>query len=787
MALDPQPILRSADDRFARYYAEKLWDWIPEIYRTEDGLAQNPGVLRAIIELVANQAAIARRSIDRLWEDAQIDTADEWAVPYIGDLVATRLLSALNPQGRRADVAKTIFYRRRAGTPLVLETLTRDIGRWDAVVVEAFKRLARTRHGLDPEPDPLRGPVTRTPPGGLADLRAARGGDLVNGAFHEYARTTDFRRLSGLKGRWNIPKVNVHIFRQAALRLSRVTPLDLGNGRYLLDPSGRDVALFRPGLRGDPQNWRPVREWEVAAPIPCRFLNDASFILPEDGIPAGLEPQLAPLVLQLVRGAARLRATLTALLGGPPADDVMAAILASAITADSPKRNLIPSAVALAIGANSGAAPLEPQFVTAGDLGRWGAGLAPPPPTTMIVDPTRGRVLLASAMRAGDNLFVEAIHIGAFGEIGAGAYDRRAGLARDNVRVFDPGPQDGNGNDLSSGPVTGFALPLDGVHEFADSKTYVPDAPPLNSLGRIDQLTLQARDRTRPYIRLIPDAGASEITLAGPVPAAPPRSLTIDGLWISVLPSGLAEQNLAVETDECAPVETRIVIDGIFDRVTIRRTTLDPGGERARLDPLIGVPIPYVALEVRGQVEELVIDRAIVGPVREASAAGDPCSIGRLTIRDSIVQSLTDAPAISTRVAAVALERSTVFGDVDVDRLEASDSLIQGVVRVVDNQHGCFRFSAAAADETARLPRQYQSQLVAGGVPNHWFVARRFGNAGYAQLSETCPESIRRGGENGAEMGAFNRVIDAIRRDDVRIKLDEYAPISVIADLVIDT
>jgi hypothetical protein len=271
------------------------------------------------------------------------------------------------------------------------------------------------------------------------------------------------------------------------------------------------------------------------------------------------------------------------------------------------------------------------------------------------------------------------------------------------------------------------------------------------------------------------------------VPAAPPRSLTIDGLWISVLPSGLAEQNLAVETDECAPVETRIVIDGIFDRVTIRRTTLDPGGERARLDPLIGVPIPYVALEVRGQVEELVIDRAIVGPVREASAAGDPCSIGRLTIRDSIVQSLTDAPAISTRVAAVALERSTVFGDVDVDRLEASDSLIQGVVRVVDNQHGCFRFSAAAADDTARLPRQYQSQLVAGGVPNHWFVARRFGNAGYAQLSETCPESIRRGGENGAEMGAFNRVIDAIRRDDVRIKLDEYAPISVIADLVIDT
>jgi len=792
MALDPQPILRPADDRFAVYYAEKLWDWIPEIYRTEDGLAQNPGVLRAIIELVANQAAIARRSIDRLWEDAEIDTADEWAVPYIGDLVAARLLSALNPQGRRADVAKTIFYRRRAGTPLVLETLTRDIGRWDAAVVETFKRLARTRHGLDPEPNPLRGPVTLTPPGGLADLRATRGGDLVNGPFDEYARTPDFRRLSGLKGRWNIPKVNVHIFRQVALRLSRVTPLDLGNGRYVLDPSGRDVALFRPGLRGDPQNWRPVREWEIAAPIPCRLLNDASFILPEDGVPAGLEPQLAPLVGQLVRGAARLRATLTALLGGPPADDVMEAILASAITADSPKRNLIPSAVALAIGANSGVAPLEPQFLTAGDLGLWGTGLAPPPSTALLLDPTRGRVLLTAALPAADALYVEAIHLGAFGEIGAGSYDRRAGLARDNVTVFDPGAQDGNGNDLSPGPVTGFALPLDGIHEFADSKTYVPDAPVANNLGPINQLTLQARDRTRPYIRLVPDAAASEITFAGPAPAAPPRSLTIDGLWIGIVPSGLAEQNLPDEASECTPVETRIIIDGIFDRVTIRRATLDPGGDRARLetklgDPIVGVPIPYVAVEVRGQVEELVIDRAIVGPVREASAAGDPCSIGRLTILDSIVQSLTDEPAISTRVAAVTLARSTVFGDVNVDRLEATDSLIQGVVRVVDNQHGCFRFSAAAAADDARLPRQYQSQLLAGGVPNHWFVARRFDNAGYAQLSETCPDSIRRGGENGAEMGAFNRVIDAIRRDDVRIKLDEYAPISVIADLVVET
>jgi len=530
-----------------------------------------------------------------------------------------------------------------------------------------------------------------------------------------------------------------------------------------------------------------VQEWEIAAPIACRLLNAANYLLSADGIPAGLQPQLIPLVGQLVRGAARLRATVIALLGAPPTDDQVAAILSNAITADSPKRNLIPNALALALGADSGTAPLDPQFVLGGDLGRWGAGLALPAPAALIVDPERGRVLLTRPLDPGDAMFVEAIYAGAFGEVGAGTYDRRAGLITDNVTVFARGPQDAGGNDLSPGPVTGFALPLDGVHEFADSKTYVPDPPPVNRLGPIGELTLQAADRTRPYIRLVPGAGASDIAIAGPAPAAPPRSLTIDGLWIGIEPAGLADQPLQHETDACIPVETRIVIDGVFDRVTISRATLDPGGERARIDPLVGTPIPYVALEIVGQVEELVIQGAIVGPIREAVAGGDPCSIGQLTITDSIVQSLTADPAISTRVAAVSLTRTTVFGDVHVDRLDASDCLIQGIVRVVDNQHGCFRFSAASDAPDARLPRQYESQVVAGGVPNHWFVDRRFGPAGYAQLSETCPDTIRRGGENGAEMGVFNSVLDAIRRDDVRVKLGEYAPISVITDLVVET
>ncbi|MGA8133446.1 MAG: hypothetical protein WCA48_04730, partial [Pseudomonas gingeri] len=105
-----------------------------------------------------------RRSIDRLSENQSIETCDDWVIPYIGDLVATRLVSCLDAAAQRIDVAKTIYYRRRAGTVGLLEELAADIAGRDARVVEFFRRLGRTRHQFDPPlsyqiEDPLQGPV----------------------------------------------------------------------------------------------------------------------------------------------------------------------------------------------------------------------------------------------------------------------------------------------------------------------------------------------------------------------------------------------------------------------------------------------------------------------------------------------------------------------------------------------------------------------------------------------------------------------------------------------------
>ncbi|MEL6265724.1 MAG: hypothetical protein AAFR52_08755, partial [Pseudomonadota bacterium] len=286
---------RPPADDFERYYAEKLWEWIPEVHRDRDGRAEFPGdgTLRALVELVAGQAAVIRRDIDRLWDDQQIALADDWAVAYIGDLLGTRPVSEQNRRGQRVAVARTLFYRRRKGTPVVLEALIRDIADLDGAVVEGWRRLGRTRHRLDPEIAGLAGPVTRTPPGGTADLRSARVSDILDGPFDDLAHTLDTRRLRGPQGRYNIPKANFHLYRLQAFPLTLTTPVDLDEQRFTLDPSGRDIQLFQPRNRPDTgEVWEPVREWQVPMPLTCRRLNAARFRLDTADIPLGLADEI---------------------------------------------------------------------------------------------------------------------------------------------------------------------------------------------------------------------------------------------------------------------------------------------------------------------------------------------------------------------------------------------------------------------------------------------------------------------------------------------------------------
>lgn len=754
---------RSAHDDFAAHYALTFWNLIPEVYRHEDGYANPPNQLRSLCELLGASAAVERRSIDRLLADSRIDDADDWALPYIARLLGTRLTSALNPAARRADIAHTIAYRRRAGTPHLLERLADDIADWDAVASEGFQRLARRWHLLDTAL-PL-GPVTRTPRGGYARLGSVRVSELLDGAFDDLAHRPQIRPPDAGRGRlYEIAGVNLFVYRQYAYPLSGVDPFRLDATHYTLDPSGRDVPLFQRGgldlLPAAPDqhfedsfHCEPKREWSVRAPLSCRRLNAARYRVDED--PAN-PPGWAPLQGRTFADTESLVEEASAIVGL-----VIEDLLEAALLPDSPKAQLLagPAALApaldLAIAADALAASLPPHALAGAGLGGWADGAVTDPWVQALVDPARGRVQLIAPPPAGMQLQARRHYYGIFWPVGAGTQDRRRTL-----------PQ--GGAPVTVGLTPNFTL-LSGDRRFADSRTYAPTT----AAGQIQvngDARLWAENRARPYVRLTAPAAQRAVRVSASGGA---RTLEIDGLWLGVAlgavpaPSDLAE----------------IVLEGRWDRVTLRDMTLDPGGDRAVLVAAPAARIAHVRLVIAGTVAVLDIERCILGSIAERTGLpGAACSAASVSLRDSIVIGHGSEPALSLGTAELTLDRCTVFGDLRCLRAEISQSLIDGELRVENAQDSCFRFSAARGG--GRIPAQFESVLFPDGLPAETFVSRRFGDPGLAQLGPACPASVARGAENGTEMGAFNRALDPIKRDDLAAKIAEYAPVQARVQIV---
>ncbi|MBN1262147.1 MAG: hypothetical protein JXB35_15825, partial [Anaerolineae bacterium] len=195
----------------------------------------------------------------------------------------------------------------------------------------------------------------------------------------------------------------------------------------------------------------------------------------------------------------------------------------------------------------------------------------------------------------------------------------------------------------------------------------------------------------------------------------------------------------------------------------------------------------------------VAIDRSIVGPLRLPAA-------GTLVIRDSIVDAPQVQGALRPALAAndagdlpgpaLIIERSTVFGPVHVQTLDASDALFTGAVTVERQQLGCMRFCYVPWG--SKTPRRYrcqpdlaladyaqakgktvkqlgQSDVTKICTPlTPRFSSRRYSRPAYAQLSAACAEEIRRGAEDGAEMGVFNHLKQPQREANLRSALREY-------------
>lgn len=770
----------ATQDGYELYYTEKLWNWIPGFYREEDAFTDSPGTLRGIIEAMGEQSAELRRALDRLWENNFVELADDDALVKLGELVATRMVHALNRRARRVDVARTIFYRRRKGTPWVLERLINDIAGWTGSHLDTRRRLGRTYHLL--EPRPRLSPVTLTPRGGWANLHSPRIPALAWTAFEELNHTPDFRRHVGHEGRYGIAKIGVHVHRMRAFKVTYPTVAAVGKFLYALDPSGRAAPLFQPADRQSSDRWTRPREWQMPRAIERRLLANAEYewtaaLLAELESEIGADgvALLEPFSGWRVRSSLEL-ARLIDSLPSPEKDDLvtnLATFKDATRVADCGSARLYDTALALAIGEDNGAAVLPWQQVLVANLSAWSTNIDPMVSDNhaLSIDPTTG--LARALLGPPHKLIAPLLHYGAPSELGAGTYDRRRSVATVGVTPL------GGGGD-SAGPIGLTPSAATAIDEIVNSKTYTPP----DEIDEVEDYRLQAANLERPYLLVSNDDATWTITAKEKGPGEI-RKLVLDGLWIGVKDADADYPIMLGDAEDPAPiVEGKLVLAGTWDRVEIRHCTLDPGGEMIRAAPTACIPIPYVSLRIEGFIEELIVDSSVLGPITENIEDAEPCSVGKFTIRDSVVitPDIATVPAIATQFAELHIERSTIVGNVTVNRLHASDSLIVGIGTIADLQHGCFRFSAAVEGS---WPRPFESYFFPT-FPGSWVETAIFGQPNFLRLTELAPVEIREGAENHCEMGVYNRLIEPIKRADLRNKLDEFMPFDLIEQIDVE-
>jgi hypothetical protein len=244
-----------------RFNAEDLYRLLPAVYRARD--AETAGQLRALVSVLAEQAGVVEDDITRLYENWFIETCDEWVVPYIGDLLGVGGLHQLpgaSAFSQRARVANTLAYRRRKGTATMLEQLARDTTGWNARSVEFFELLSTTQHF-----NHVRLLNRRT-----ADLRQAGKVELLNTPFDTITHTADVRHIASTRGRHNVPKLGVHLWRLQAYAVVESDARVIGNPAdrsFTFDPAGGFWPIFN----------RPQTETEITklaeetnVPVPLR-------------------------------------------------------------------------------------------------------------------------------------------------------------------------------------------------------------------------------------------------------------------------------------------------------------------------------------------------------------------------------------------------------------------------------------------------------------------------------------------------------------------------------------
>ena len=694
--------------------ADTLLALLPAFYRERDAELGDP--LRALLGVIARQGALVEADIERLYDNAFIETCDDWVVPYIGDLLGVRALYPVGGTaafGPRALVANTLRLRRRKGTALVLEELAFDTTGWRARAVEFFERVSTTQYLNHLRPHSLRMP----------DLRQPRPLARIDGPFGTEARTADVRTLPA--GRYNLPNVGLCLWRLQACPVQRATarPAMTRPGFYTFDPLGLDQPLFnRPRTETDishlaePVNVPEALHWhDLHAELESRrqALTDGED--PDDRYFA--EAGGGPVLRVWIDDKA------------VPAEHLVICDLGPIPTV-APEDWRHPPAT-LTVAARKAVRP-HMTFPAAGGM------LAG-------IDPRRGRLALPAGITASR---VEVGYAYGFpGDIGAGPYDRR------------PGP--GDSNPLAALPAAAdfeVVIRIPSAATPTLSSAFNAPANPADAVNRViaGKRTLLVLD-TDATEAVAPALDLPDSHLA--IQAAPGRRPVLVGDFAL---KGNASTRLSLGG---LLLDGALRLQGRLNAVTLRHCSLVPGKGG-------------IAHTGSGTDLELSLYRCLSGPLRSNRP------LAAVVLRDCLIDG-EGGLAIDIDDSPLTVSASTLLGTTAAGRLEAGNSLFDGLVDIARRQEGCVRYSYLPPKSATPRRHRCQPDLVMTDLPaadaareatrvTPAFTSTRFATPAYGQLTRSTAPEIRTGADNGAEMGVWNLLQQPQREANLSLALDEY-------------
>lgn len=700
-------------------------------------LAKTRGPLQSLLMLIADQLAIFANDLDQLYDDQFIETCAPWVIPYIGDLIGYQTVKGSAPSvaSPRAEVAHTISFRRRKGTILMLEEFARDVTGWGAHAVEMFKVLADTQYMNNVRLFNQYAP----------DLRHWQVRQYMNTGFDRTAHKVDVRRIAVERGRYNIQNIAIFLWSLNAYSLTNapLTPVPGNPQCFRFGSLGSDMPLFN----------HPVA---LAHPVPQ---------YPD--ITASAEPINVP-------------------------DRLSRRVLCHDIKSGQFVYYGVGESLALFVG-SSFQSNIKVCNLTGPD-GSWdNMPAAGDPPA---IDPELGRVAFPPSQPSG--AVSASFYYGFNADMGGGEYPRAASFPPPQqpvVRVAG-----GTSATLAMIQQALDSLNGDGVVEIGDSASYVVSGGSNGltiTVKASGHIQLRAADGCRPTL-ILGDA----ISAQGGADAA----LDLNGLLITYAPPSAGPT---------IPPALVYVPDGGANKLsslTLTHCTLVPGWALTPSGaPLTtaGPPQPAYAgmptLQADASGLQVAINQSIVGTLwinLEATAsltdsiidaaetsATDPTDISGVAYVASVNASGAPSPG-----GALTMNGCTVIGKVYASLLSlvsdcifwtelsaadlaAKPPLWQAALWSTRKQQGCVRFSYLPT--TAIIPRQFQCVQQGPNAAQPLFYSLRYGEAAYAKLAPCTDDSIRRGADDGGEMGAFHFVQAPSRETDLRVRMQEYLPVGL--------